>query len=190
MIRILSVDDHPALQAGLRTVLEGEPDLVPIGSASTVEELLPMLHETRPDVVLLDYHLPRGDGLVLCHRIKTSLTPPRVLVYSAYADTALTVPAVVAGADGIVHKGAPARELFAAIRAVVRGERVLPAISAELLATAAERLDQDDLPLVAMRVDGTPLVEIARVLCVEPAQVARRLERVITRLGVEVPVAG
>jgi len=96
----------------------------------------------------------------------------------------------VAGADGIVHKGAPARELFAAIRAVVRGERVLPAISAELLATAAERLDQDDLPLVAMRVDGTPLVEIARVLCVEPAQVARRLERVITRLGVEVPVAG
>jgi CheY-like chemotaxis protein len=111
MIRMLLVDDHPALRTGLTAVLRAEPGLVPLGTAADEEELWPALNRTKPDVVLLDYHLPPADGLVLCRRIKRTMPPPQVLLYSAYADASLVIPAVLAGADGVVNKGAPARAL-------------------------------------------------------------------------------
>ncbi|MDP8968072.1 MAG: response regulator transcription factor, partial [Actinomycetota bacterium] len=100
MIRILIVDDHPAMRAGLTAVLRAEPGLVPLDAATSVSDLWPTLKRTRPDVVVLDYHLPGDDGLVLCRRIKRELPAPAVLLYSAYADAALTIPARLAGVDG------------------------------------------------------------------------------------------
>ena len=106
MIRILVVDDHPALQAGLWTVLRGEPGLVPIGAVSRPREALGEVARANPDVVLVDYQLPDEDGLVLCQRLKRLPDPPRVLIYSAYASPTLALPAIVAGADGAVNKAA------------------------------------------------------------------------------------
>lgn len=186
MIRILLIDDHPALRAGLETVLRAEPGLVPVGAASDPDELWPLLNRTRPDVLLLDYHLPKSDGLVLCHRVKQQLTAPRVLLYSAYADTSLILPAVLAGADGIVHKGTPASELYEAIRRVARGEQVLPPVPRELLARAGERLEPADLPILGMLLDRTPLREIAEVVGAGTAELAGRVERMIERLRLDV----
>ncbi len=187
MIRVLSVDDHPALQAGLHTVLRAEPGLVPVGTAANEFELWPALERTCPDVVLLDYHLPRSDGLLLCHRIKQTIQAPKVLIYSAYADASLAVPAVIAGADGLLHKSAPANDLFNAIRTVARGEKVLPKISIELQSAAAERLDPEDRPIVPMVLDGASEGEIREALRLEPADLAARIERMIGRLRVAVP---
>jgi DNA-binding NarL/FixJ family response regulator len=139
--------------------------------------------------VLLYYHLPDEDGLRLCRRIKRTLAPPKVLLYSAYADASLAIPALLAGADGTVHKGAPANELYEALRLVARGEPVLPPISRELLEAAGERLDLDDLPILGLVVDGTSRPEIARVLGIEPDAVEARIERMLGRLRVEVPAA-
>ena len=189
MIRVLVLDDHPALQAGLQTVLRAEPGLVPVGTAANANELHPLLNRTRPDVVLVDYHVPPDDGLVLCRRIKATLPPPKVVIYSAYADTSLTIASIVAGADGLVHKGAPADELFDAIRRVVRGERVLPPVSAELMTEAAGRLDSEEMPIVGMLIDGTPQREIAEVLRLENGELAWRIDRIIARLKLEVPSA-
>lgn len=187
MIRVLLVDDHPALRAGLHTVLRAEPGFVPVGAAASGEELWAALERGRPDVVLLDYHLPGDDGLVLCHRIKRAEAVPGVVIYSAYADTALAVPAVVAGADGVVNKGAPAEELFDVIRTAARGDSVLPPLSGELLAAASARLDEADLPILGMLIDRTPGPEIAAVLGLEGSVLARRMERMLQRLRLAPP---
>ncbi|HKE79302.1 MAG TPA: response regulator transcription factor [Solirubrobacteraceae bacterium] len=187
MIRILIVDDHPALRAGLNAVLEAEPGFVVVGAADKVEQLFPLLHRTRPDVVLLDYHLPPDDGLRLCRRIKRQIPPPRVLVYSAYADARMRLPALLAGADGLLNKGAGARELFETIRLVAGGRRALGPIGREQLAAAAELVDGDAAPIIAMLMDDTPVPEIAKVLGVPAVAVERRLDRMLDRLRVETP---
>jgi DNA-binding NarL/FixJ family response regulator len=187
MIRMLLVDDHPALRTGLTAVLRAEPGLVPLGTAADEEELWPALNRTKPDVVLLDYHLPPADGLVLCRRIKRTMPPPRVLLYSAYADASLVIPAMLAGADGLVNKGAPAPELYDAVRTVARGERVMPPLSRELLDAAHARLPDEDIPVLMMALDGTPESEIARTIGVSNEDMAHRLDRMIARLKVEVP---
>jgi DNA-binding NarL/FixJ family response regulator len=188
MIRIAVVDDHPALRTGLETALRSEPGLVPVGSAGGSGEFWPLLRSARPDLVLLDYHLPAGeDGLRLCRRIKSEALAPRVILYSAYAGGELAIPAALAGADGVIGKGVPARELFEAIRAVAGGRRVLPPISPALLEDAARRLDDEDLPLLGMLLDGTLPVEAGEVLGLAPEVVNRRVDRMIGRLRLELP---
>lgn len=190
MIRILIVDDHPAMRAGLNGVLTAEPGLVPLGVASSADELVPMLHRTRPDVVLLDYHLPDADGLVLCRQIKREIPAPAVLIYSAYADAQLAIPAILAGADGLLHKSAPAPELYNAIRTVARGDRVMPPVTGELAGALAERLEPEDLPILGLALDGSSLTEIALTLRMEPADLATRVDRMLDRLRVVVATPG
>jgi two-component system response regulator DevR len=186
MIRLLIVDDHPAMRAGLTAVLRAEPGIIPLGTASSEEDLGPALMRTRPDVILLDYHLPGADGLKLCRRLKREVPPPAVLLYSAYADSAMVVPAILAGADGLLNKSAPAPELFDALRAVARGDRVLPPVPRELLEAAGQRVEPEDLAILAMVIDGTPLGEVAEALRVAPRDIARRLDAMIERLRVEI----
>lgn len=189
MIRILFVDDHPALRAGLEAVLRSEPGLVPVGAASGDADVWAKLEATRPDVVLLDYHLPGADGVALCRRIKRIMPPPAVVLYSAYADAKLAIPAVLAGADGLVHKSAPAPELFDALRRAARGEAALPPVGREQLDDATSKIDPEDLPILGMLVEGTDRAEIPATLGIEPQEFAQRLDRMIGALRVEVPTA-
>jgi DNA-binding NarL/FixJ family response regulator len=189
MIRVLLVDDHLALRAGLTAVLDAEPGIVPLAAVSSEADLWPALQRTKPDVVLLDYHLPGRDGLALCRQIKRTLPPPRVLLYSAYADAALAIPAMLAGVDGMVHKGAPAGELYEALRRVARGERTLPPLSRGLLEDASTRLAPEDLPVLGMVLDNTPRREIAAALRMDAQTLDARIERMIACLRVEVPAA-
>ncbi len=186
MIRILLVDDHPALRAGLTAVLRAEPGIVPLGAAGSAGELWPALNRTRPDVVLLDYHLPPDDGLALCRRIRRTLPPPAVLLYSAYADASLVIPARLAGAAGLVHKSAPANELYDAIRAVAAGGSVLPPLPRELLADAGERIDPADLPILGMALDDTPAADIAGVLGITAGELDARIDGMLARLHIDI----
>ena len=189
MIRVLLVDDHPAMRTGLAAVLAAEPGMVVLGAAASADELGPALNRTRPDVVLLDYHLPSSDGLVLCRVLKRSVPAPGVLMYSAYADASLAIPAILAGADGLLNKAAPAKDLYDAIRRVARGDRVLPAVPRDLLDGASARLYPEDLPILGMILDGTSPAEVAATLRLEPRDVSARLDRMIGRLRIEVPAA-
>lgn len=182
MIRVAIVDDHPAVRLGLETAVRSEPGLVPVGGAETPEEVAPLLYRTRPDVVLLDYHLPRRDGLTLCREIKSRAPAPKVLLYTAFADASLLVPAVVAGADGVLDKSLPSLELFEAIRRAARGEDLIPAPDPDLLDLAGRSLDPDDLPILGMLMAREPRAEIARTLQVEPEELARRVTGILRRL--------
>jgi DNA-binding NarL/FixJ family response regulator len=187
MIRIMVVDDHPAVRAGLQTVIEGECSLVAAGAAASEHELWPMLYRVRPDVVLLDYHLPGNDGLTLCRQIKATAPPlPAVMIYSAYAGADLAVPAVVAGADGLIHKQAAATELFDAIRQIAHGTRVLPELSAQAMTRAAELVPVEDRPILAMCLSGSPLSDIAQTLRLAPEDLSTRVDRILGRLRVGV----
>ena len=182
MIRVVIVDDHHAVRLGLQTALAAEPGLIPVGTASTAAELPPLLYRVDPDVVLLDYQLPDDDGLTVCRRVKSSAPSPRVILYSAFADASMTVPAIVAGADGLVHKGVRPQELFEAIRAVAAGGVVLPLVSQPLLEAAGLQLDTDDLPILGMLLDRTPAGDIATTLGIDDAHLKRRVRRMLARL--------
>ena len=187
MIRLLIVDDHPAMRAGLTAVLRAEPGMVPLGTASSAEDVDHAVRRMRPDVVVLDYHLPDSDGLRLCRQLKRQVPAPAVLLYSAYADASLVIPAVLAGADGLLNKSAPAPELFNALRSIARGERVLPPIPRELLAAAAAELTPEQLPVLAMILDGTAIAEVADTLRTTSVEISRALDAMIDRLRGEVP---
>ncbi len=187
MIRIALLDDHPAIRLGLRAALAGEPGLIPVGSAATAAELPSLLYRTDPDVVLLDHRLPDADGLTLCLGLKAREPRRKVILYSAYADGSMTVPAAVAGADGLVHKAARPQELFETIRHVAGGNRLLPYATPAQLEAAGGSLDPDDLPILAMLLDGTPHADIATTLRVGEAGLARRIRGMLGRL--QAPVA-
>lgn len=182
MIRIMLVDDHAAVRAGLETVLTAEPDLVPVASTEGNEELWPRFNVTRPDLVLLDYHLPGQNSLVICRRLKAVLPAPRVVFYSAYADASLAAPLRLAGADGLVSKGAPAQELFEVIRRVARGEVVVPELTRDLLHAVSGPLETADRVLVGLLLDRTSVKDIAGVLNLDVAGARVRIERLFSRL--------
>ena len=190
MITVAIIDDHHAVRLGLRTALLSEPGLEPVGSAANAGEAAVLMYRTRPDVVLLDYRLPDTDGLTLCRRLKSDVPAPAVVLYSAFADPSMTVPAIVAGADAIVHKGGQTRELFDAIRQAARGDKALPPVSEPLLEAAAQALDPEDLPLLGMLVNRTRPTDIAATMRLERAELDRRVAGMLTRLKVPVPPTG
>ena len=191
MIRVVIVDDHPALRAGLHTVLESEPGIVYTGESDGKEESVwPLLRRVGPDVVLLDYHLPKGDGLQLCYRIKQQVPAPAIIIFSAYASPELTVPALLAKADAVLNKGVAARELFETIRAVGTGERLVGTPSAALLHEAHARIAEDDRALIGMLLDGTPEIEVAQMLGRSVADVRHVVQRTLSALRRGTSVAG
>jgi two-component system, NarL family, response regulator DevR len=182
MLHVAVLDDHPAVLVGLRRLIDAQPDLVVVAAAPTAAELATQLDGARADVLVVDYDLARGDGLAHCRRIKNRRHPPAVLIYSAYASTALTLAARAAHANGVVDKADPVSTLLTAIRRVGDGETVMPAIPRDVHEAAVERIDDGDLPVLAMLLDGEPLEAIADALCAEPGEIAWRAQRIIGRL--------
>ena len=181
-LRVLVVDDHAAVRAGVQAVLAREPDLQPIGGASSADQALDKTRARRPDVVVVDHRLEAGDGLTLTRQLKALPEPPSVLLYSAHADAALTVAAVVAGADGLMGKGSDADELCDAIRSVASGHDVRPRILPATLRSTAERLDPADVPILGMLVHRTPPGDIARVLDMTERRLDARRWAMLRRL--------
>lgn len=182
-LSLVVVDDHPAVRRGLSALLEADEEFEVLAAVPSAREGLAAIDGLRPDVALLDYHLPEEDGLSLCLRSRGLTKPPRVLVVSAFADETLALQAEVAGAHGLAAKGCSAEELSEAVRAVARGERWLPSIPPSVLEAQAGRLDPKDLPVLAMLRDRVPAEEIATTLGVELAWLRARRWAILGRLG-------
>jgi DNA-binding NarL/FixJ family response regulator len=181
-LRVLVADDHAAVRAGVQAVLAREPDLQPVGGAASASQALAKARDRRPDVAVVDHRLEAGDGLTLTRQLKALLDPPAVLIYTAHADAALTVAAVVAGADGIVAKGDDEEDLCNAIRFVASGRAVRPPIPPTTLRSAAELLDPADVPILGMLVHRTPPADIARVLGMSEQRLEGRRWAMLRRL--------
>jgi DNA-binding NarL/FixJ family response regulator len=182
MTRIAIVEPQPASRAGLTMLLRVEPGLVPIGSANEAEGGADLVLRRRPDVVLVELHLPDGDGLALTRRLRALDPAPQVIIYTAEPEPSLGLLARVAGAAGVIDKAAEPAVLFEALRVVARGGEALPPLPASELDAAAHRVEPDDLALLAMLVDRTPPDEVADALRLDRRRVGRRTERLLGRL--------
>ncbi len=183
MLRVALLDDHPAVLAGLRRLIDSEPDLAVAAAASSATKLARELDGLSPDVLVVDYDLARDDGLSHCRRIKGRPQPPAVIIYSAYAGPALTLAARAAQADGVVDKAGPVPALLSAIRSVANGEIVMSPVPRDVFEAAVARLDDDDLPVLAMLLDREPLDSIAQALRTDEAEIRWRAQRIVGRLG-------
>jgi DNA-binding NarL/FixJ family response regulator len=178
-VRVVVVDDHPAMRAGVRAVFDGTPDLTLVGEAAAARDLPPVLARASPDVVLLDFHLPDEDGLVLCHRLKRAPFPPKVVVYSAYADESLIAPAMLAQADALLAKHAGAPVLAGAVREVAAGTSPPPELRPVLRERLVELLAPEDVALAGLLLMRLRPAEVARRTGLQPTEFATRTERML-----------
>jgi len=133
-IRVLIADDHGVIRAGLRALLNGEPDVEVVGEATNGQETLRQAADLRPDIILLDVSMPDIDGVEVTRRLRESLPHTRVLILTVHEDRELLQQAIQAGALGYVTKRAIKSELINAIHAVQRGDMyVHPAMTRTLL---------------------------------------------------------
>lgn len=189
-IRLLIADDHPVVRAGLRAVLETEPDFRIVGEASTAERAVSLASELDVDVVLMDLQFGAGmNGSQATAQIVARPGAPRVLVVTTYDTDADTLPAIEAGATGYLLKDAPPEELAAAVRAAAAGQSALaPTVANRLMdrmrapATALSRRETEVLGLVA---GGLSNQDISRHLHLSQATVKSHLVHIYTKLGVE-----
>ena len=177
--KVIVVDDHEAVRAGLERVLDRAPGLKAVAGLADDRELLSLVADQPVDVAVLDYDLERGDGLSLCWRLKQREGSPAVVIYSGYAGPGLVFAATVAQADAVVSKADPVEELLSTIRRLAAGERLLEPPAPELVEAAAARLPTEDLPVMALLADGADTSEIARALGLDAREVRRRARRVI-----------
>jgi two-component system, NarL family, response regulator DevR len=182
--RILLVDDHPAVSAGVERLLGDEPDLEIAAVATTARAARRLAAALRPDVAVIDMRLPGLNGVLLTHDLLAARDVRAAVIYTAFADDRVRLAALVAGASAAVSKGELGSELVDAVRAAARGNVLLPRVSAEAHLDAAVRLDTDDLPILGMLKHRTRPRDIADVLGISPDMLeARRRAMVETLLA-------
>jgi DNA-binding NarL/FixJ family response regulator len=188
-IRILMADDHPVVRAGIRGMLETQPDFEVIAEAENGREALDQTSKHTPDVVLLDLRMPEMDGVEAIGKIKENHPDIHILVLTTYDTDADIVRAVEAGATGYLLKDAPRDELFRAVRATAKGETVLaPPVAARLMSKVR---DKGDTALSAREIDVLMLVargasnqDVGEKLHVSTATVKSHLLQIYQKLGV------
>jgi DNA-binding NarL/FixJ family response regulator len=189
-IRILLVDDHPVVRAGLSGLLSSQPDFRVVGEASNGLEALSLLEQIGADVVLMDLRMPQMDGVAAIRQIRARFAGVQVLVLTTYDTDTEIVRAVEAGATGYLLKDVPREELFRAVRLCAKGEAVLsPPVAARLLGRmrgpTEEILSVRELEVLALVAKGFSNKEIARELKISEATVKTHLLHTFDKLGVD-----
>jgi len=185
-IRVLIADDHPAVRAGLAAVILAEDDLLVAGQADTGEQAVALYREHRPDVVLMDLRMPVLGGVEAIQRITAEFPDARVLALTTYQGDADARRALDAGARGYLLKHMLMSEVIAAIRAVCRGEWVIPPSVAASLAQHHERdrLTPRELEVLGLMAQGMSNKEIALAIGRTDETVKIHLKSVFAKLKV------
>lgn len=189
-IRLLLVDDHPVVRAGLSGLLSSQPDFEVVGEAPNGLEALGLLEQVGADVVLMDLRMPQMDGVTAIRQVRARFPKVQVLVLTTYDTDSEIVRAVEAGATGYLLKDVPREELFRAVRLCAKGEAVLsPPVAARLLGRmrgpGEETLSVRELEVLALVAKGFSNKEIARKLKISEATVKTHLLHTFEKLGVD-----
>ncbi len=189
-VRVLVVDDHPVVRAGIVALLSAEDGLAVVAEAGDGDSAVTLAARLRPDVVLTDLRMPGTDGAAATERILADRPDAAVLVLTTYDTDADILRAVEAGARGYLLKDSPADVLVDAVRAAARGETVLaPAVAARLVhqvrAPAPVTLTPRETEVLRGVAQGWSNAEIGRRLYIGEATVKTHLLRVFAKLDVD-----
>lgn len=189
-IRLLLADDHPVVRAGLRAVLDTEPDFAVVAEAATAERAVELAAAGNVDVVLMDLQFGPGmHGSEATAAITAAPGGPKVLVLTTYDTDADILAAVEAGASGYLLKDAPPEELAAAVRTAAAGQSALaPAVAHRLMdrmRTPAEALTKRELEVLQLVGEGLSNQQISKALFLSQATVKSHLVHVFAKLGVD-----
>ena len=191
-IRILIVDDHAVLRAGVQTFLAAESDLQVVGEAANGVEAVKQAAALKPDVVLMDLLMPQMDGVQATRRVREVSPASQVLVLTSYADSQHVRDAVQAGAIGYILKDTPKADLLRAVRDAAQGQ---PTLHPEAQRHLIQRVNAPPLPLVEQltvrELDVLKLVakgrsnkEIAGELSLTEGTVKGYVSAILGKLGV------
>ncbi|KAB2906158.1 MAG: response regulator transcription factor [Anaerolineae bacterium] len=196
-IRIVLVDDHAVVRAGLKALLENEGDFVVVGEAENGTDAIRQAKTHTPDVVVMDIRLPGGmSGIEACEQIMKELPQTKVIMLTSYAEDELVREAVRAGAVGYVLKRVGNKKLIEDIRAVSQGEAVVdPAMTKVLLddvrqaaevkeASVFSELTPQEMRILALMVEGQTNREIAQKLYLGEGTVRNYVGNILSKLGV------
>lgn len=192
-IGVFLADDEELIRAGLRAIIEAEPDLTVVGEAGDGAEALPLISKLRPDVVLMDVRMPAVDGIQATRRIvETMAEPPKVLVVTTFENDDYVYDALHAGANGFLLKRARPEEILRAIRVVATGDSLLfPAAIRALAAAHAGRsgrpsldgLTERESEVLRLVATGLSNTEIGARLFVSVQTVKTHVGNVLAKLG-------
>jgi two-component system, NarL family, response regulator NreC len=195
-IRVLLVDDHAVLRAGLRALINAESDMEVVGEAGNGEEAIARTRELRPDVVVMDIAMPRLNGLEATKKIVELGLPTKVLVLTMHSEEQYLTQVLQSGGMGYVLKRSADTELMEAIRTVYRGEAFLYPSATRLLVEdylgkikgSQERdsfheLTEREREVLKLTVEGFSNQEIADKLIISPKTVDTYRARIMEKLN-------
>ena len=187
MITILIVDDHALVRAGLRARLAGEDDIKPVGEAGTAAEAVSLAQRLQPDLVLLDFLLPKTSGCDAIAPLRSVAAGTKILMMSAQASASSVRRALVAGASGYISKGSSDHALIGAIRRIRAGETyVEPSLGARLVVgdqvAALQPLSERECEVLCQLALGYTNQEIARSLFISVRTVDTHRAHVMRKL--------
>ncbi len=195
-IRILLVDDHPVLRAGVRALLAAEPDFDVIGEASDGPSALAMVESLEPDLVVMDVSLPGPSGAEVTTELKQLYPRLHVLALSVHEELAFARLLLDAGAAGYALKRTACDELVRAVRLVSAGERYVdPLLAAQLLQSGQRResptapavvaLSEREAEVVRLLAQGLTMKEMAERLTLSPRTLETYRARALDKLGLK-----
>lgn len=193
-IRLLLVDDHEILRAGLRMLFAGEEDIVIAGEVSSGEEALDAVRALHPDVVIMDVAMPGIGGIEATRRIKEASPETAVLALTMHEDEQYFFAMLGAGASGYIPKRAAPDDLISAVRAVYQGNIFLHSTLARYLlqnalaphgeqANTVEELTPREQEVLTLIAEGLTSRQIAELLVVSPKTVDRHRENIMAKLN-------
>ncbi|MET9732533.1 response regulator transcription factor [Streptomyces sp. NPDC006458] len=199
-VSVLLVDDEPLVRAGLRAVLDAQPDIEVVGEAADGAAVIPLVRQLRPDVVAMDVRMPLLDGIEATRAVlRTVPEPPKILVVTTFENDEYVYDALRAGADGFLLKRARPAEIVHAVRLIAAGESLLFPASVRQLAAeygaAGEgdpaaraaleraRLTEREAKVLRLMTRGLSNAEIALRLTVGAETVKSHVSAVLAKLG-------
>lgn len=189
-VRVLLVDDHPIVRAGVRSLFDRRDDIEVVGEAASGEEAVALARHLHPDVVLCDLRLGAGmDGVQTTTALRAQHPPPAVIILTTFDRDAEILGAIEAGAAGYLLKDVAPEAIVQAIRQAAAGGLVLtPELServVEVMRAPRVRLTERELDVLRLLDTGSSNREIAKSLFVTEATVKTHLVHVFEKLGAD-----
>ncbi|MEU7887550.1 response regulator transcription factor [Microbispora bryophytorum] len=184
MIRVVLAEDQSMVRGALASLLGLEPDIEVVGEAADGEEVIAVAEATKPDIALLDIEMPGRDGISAAEELRRRVPGCRVVILTTFGRPGYLRRAMEAGAVAFLVKDSPASELAAAIRRVLRGERVIdPGLAAAALSAGPNPLSPRERDVLSAAADGSTINDIALRLHLSEGTVRNYLSAAIHKTG-------